>query len=63
MDTEQILLTPEQAAEALAVGRDRIFRLLASGDIPSIQIGRSRRITADGLRDYVQRKLAAGNKS
>ena len=52
MDT--LLLTAEQAAEALAISRSKIYELLAAGDLPSIQIGRCRRIPARALTDFVQ---------
>ena len=52
-----LLLTPEEAFQEIRVGRAKGFQLIASGDLPSIKIGRLRRIPAEGLRAWVQRKL------
>jgi excisionase family DNA binding protein len=57
MATEQLLLTPEEAAQALGIGRDRIFRLIASGEIKSIKIAKSRRIPVEALKAYVERLI------
>ena len=51
--TERLLYTPEQAAHALGIGRSTLYVLLADGSIPSVRIGRRRRIPVDGLRRYV----------
>lgn len=51
----KLLLNPEDAAEALAVSRSRLYELLAAGEIDSVQIGRSRRIPAEALAAYVDR--------
>ena len=59
-DTEQttaprMMLTPEQAAEALGIGRTTIFALIKSGEIESIRIGRLRRVPADAIKAYTSR--------
>jgi excisionase family DNA binding protein len=50
---DKLLLTPEEAAERLSVGRSRIFELISSGRLRSVRIGASRRIPADALVDFV----------
>lgn len=52
---ESLLLTPEQAAEALNVSRSAIFKLLASGELDSLKIGRARRIRSGALQEFVER--------
>ncbi len=42
-----------QAALLLGVSRSRLYELLASGEIPSIKIGRLRKIRAEALDDYL----------
>ena len=54
--SEPILLTPEAAALHLSIGRSAIFSLLASGEIESILLGRSRRIPVDALVRFVERR-------
>ena len=46
-------MTPEEAAEALGIGRSRLFELLASGPLRSVKIGRYYRIAPDALRDFL----------
>jgi excisionase family DNA binding protein len=50
----RILMTVEEAADALRIGRTRMFALIASGEIESVLIGRSRRISVDALREYAR---------
>lgn len=53
---EQALLhTPESAGRALNLGRTTIFELMATGQLESVKIGRSRRIPHDALVAYVTR--------
>jgi excisionase family DNA binding protein len=51
------LLTPEEAARWLGVGRSTLYELLAAGEIPSIRIGRCRRIPSWELRRFIEEKL------
>lgn len=53
--TDPLLLSPERAAERLDVSRTTLYELLAAGEITSVKIGRSRRIPAAALADYVDR--------
>jgi len=55
----QLLYKPEQAAERLGIGRAKLYELLKAGVIPSVQIGRSRRISAGALEDFVRELSAA----
>lgn len=52
---DPILLTPEEAAAALRIGRTRMYALLAEGSVVSVQIGHSRRISVKALEDFVHR--------
>jgi excisionase family DNA binding protein len=52
---DQLLFTPEDAGAKLKIGRTRMFALLKSGELQSVKIGRSRRIPAAALTDYVER--------
>jgi excisionase family DNA binding protein len=57
----QLLLTPEQVAEALAIGRTRVYELMASGALPSIRLGRSRRVARHALSRYVDKLCATAD--
>jgi excisionase family DNA binding protein len=48
-----MLLTVEDAANVLQIGRTRVFGLIANGILASVKIGRSRRIRRRDLEAYV----------
>ncbi len=50
---EPLLLTVEQAADRLGIGRSLLYELLAAGDIDSVHVGRLRRIPVEALTAYV----------
>ena len=52
---EPMLFTVMEAAQRLRIGRSLMYELLAAGDIPSIRIGRLRRVLRVALDDYVAR--------
>jgi excisionase family DNA binding protein len=52
---DQLLLTPEAAARVLSIGRTSLFALLKEGNLHSVHIGRSCRITRAELKRYVAR--------
>jgi excisionase family DNA binding protein len=52
------MLTVEQAAEALGIGRTTMFALIKSGAVGSVLIGRFRRVPADELDAYTARLQA-----
>ena len=49
----KILVTPEEAAHRLSISRTVLYRLMSSGDIRSVLIGRSRRIPVSAIEDFV----------
>ena len=52
---ETLLLTPEEAAEVLGVGRSRIYDLMRRRELLSVRIGRTRRVPVAAVRSYVDR--------
>lgn len=56
-----ILLTPEQTASALSICRTKVYELIRTGQLESVQIGASRRIPVEALDDYV-RQLRISSK-
>ena len=50
------LLTVRQVAQVLALGRTTIYQLIATGELETIHVGRSCRIAADTLDDFVSRR-------
>ena len=49
----RLLLTPTDAADALGIGRSKLYELLRAGVIESVLIGTARRIPADALAAYI----------
>jgi excisionase family DNA binding protein len=49
----KLLLTLKEASEVLAISRSKLYGLLNSGDLPSVYIGRSRRLRMTDLEDFV----------
>jgi len=52
---EPLLLTPEEAAQVLRVGRTTIYALMKAGDLRPVHIGRSCRLPRSELERYVDR--------
>ena len=52
---DKLLLSPEEAAEALGVGRSRVYDLMRTRELLSVRIGKSRRVPVAALRSYVER--------
>lgn len=48
-----VMFTPLEAAKILSVSRSQIYVLLKEGELKSVKIGRSRRISQNQLRSYI----------
>ncbi len=55
-----VLLTVEDAAQALALGRTKVYELVETGELRSVKIGRSRRIPVQALDEFVRTHLQPG---
>lgn len=55
MSISELLLKPEAAAQALNIGRSKIYQLIETGEIESVKIGRSRRISVKALEAFTER--------
>jgi len=49
----RLVLTVEQAAECLGIGRTLMYSLITAGEVESVRIGRLRRVPADALDAFV----------
>jgi len=49
------LVTVTEAADALGLSRSKVYELLAAGELPSVRIGRTRRIAVADLERFVER--------
>ena len=53
---QPILLTVEQVCRIINLGRSKTYELIASNLIPSISIGRSRRVLREDLIAWIERQ-------
>jgi excisionase family DNA binding protein len=53
--TGPLLLTLDEAARSLSMSKRKVEELVYGGDLPSVRVGRCRRIAAQDLADYVDR--------
>ncbi|MGG7573566.1 helix-turn-helix domain-containing protein [Streptomyces sirii] len=59
VDSTLVLLTVEEAARRLRIGRTTCYGLIRSGELESIDVGRLRRVPADAPAAYLARRRAA----
>jgi excisionase family DNA binding protein len=52
------LLRIEEAARVLSLGRSKTYQLVMEGAIPSVHIGRSRRIPSAALERWIDQRTA-----
>jgi excisionase family DNA binding protein len=55
----RLLLSVEEAARLLCLGRNTFYELMLSGQIASIKVGRLRRVPVAALHDFVQQRMVA----
>lgn len=53
----KVLLTVEEAAQAMSVGRTLMWELVMRLQIKSIKVGRTRRVPVVALQEFVMREL------
>jgi len=58
---EPLVLTPEEVAEMLSVSKFTIYRLIEQGDIPSVCIGRLRRVRKVDLEHWIEEHLSTAS--
>jgi prophage regulatory protein len=51
------LLSPDEVRQRLGISRTYTYRLLAQGTLPSLRLGRVRRIRACDLQTFIQDRL------
>jgi excisionase family DNA binding protein len=58
-----VLVTVEEAATLLRIGRTTTYELVMSGKIQSVKVGRRRLVVRDGVGTYVDELLRTQNAS
>ena len=54
MDSEKLLLTVQEVADLVGLSRSKVYELLAAGQIASVRIGRSRRVSRKAVAQFVE---------
>jgi len=57
----KLLLSIEEAAAALSLGRSSVYDLVMRGDMRSIKVRRMRRIPVEALHEFIARQLAVAS--
>jgi excisionase family DNA binding protein len=57
--TEKVLLTVDEVAKALSLGRTYTYQLVMRQQIASIKVGRKRLVPVSAVQEFVNRCLAA----
>lgn len=56
---DELLVSVEEAAHALGVGRSLAYELIASGQLPRVKIGRRTLVPVRALAEWVERMALA----
>jgi excisionase family DNA binding protein len=51
--SDRLLLRVEEVAELLGIGRTKVFELIRCGELRSVKVGGSRRVSAAAVTAYV----------
>jgi excisionase family DNA binding protein len=60
---ERLAYRVGEFAEAIGVSRSKAYELVASGEVPSIRIGSSRRVPVTALREWIDRQVSANREA
>jgi excisionase family DNA binding protein len=52
-----VLVTVEEAARILSIGRTACYMLVLKGKLQSVKIGRSRRVVLSSLQEFITQQL------
>lgn len=53
-DSDKLLVTVDEAARRLSIGRSNLYEHLLRGSLRSVRIGRSRRISSRDLEAFIE---------
>src|SRR5712691_5653443 len=54
----KLLLTVDEAAQQLGIGRTLMYSLISAGEVQAVTVGRLRRVPSESLTEYVDRLRA-----
>jgi excisionase family DNA binding protein len=56
-DVERLTYRITEAAEAIGVSRTKMYEMVASGEVPSVKLGKSVRIPVQQLKAWLNRRV------
>ena len=56
---ERLLLTVDEAAQRLGIGRSHAYLYVLRGELESVKLGRSRRVPLQAISDFIERLRSA----
>ena len=54
----KLLLTADETAQLIGFSRSKTYAMLKSGELPSLKVGRTRRVPAAALEEWVRDQAA-----
>ena len=54
-----LLYTPEETFKLLGISRTHGYKMIASGELPSLKLGKLRRVPRQALEDWIAHKTTA----
>lgn len=58
---EKQLLTIDETAEVLSLGKTKIYEFIRDNELTSVKFGKSRRVTAKSIEDFIERRICGVN--
>lgn len=62
VESDKLLLRVSEAQQLLSLSRSTVYAMVASGELPSVRIGRSVRVPVDALKQWVERQTNNGGE-
>ena len=53
------LLDPQQVGQRLQIGKTKVYELIRTGELQSVQIGKLRRVPVSVLDAFIEQKMSA----
>jgi len=60
---ERLMYSVDETIQTTGLGRTKVYELLATGELPSVKVGRRRMIPAAALQEFVADLLAEAKAS
>ena len=61
METNKVAFGPREAARALGISHTHVYRMIASGELPSARLGRRIVVPTDALKKWLKDRTTGGD--